>query len=271
MRQFKNTISGILLAGLLISVNPLSAGTQKTVLFDEGHGQKFLIDQNGTLDLSGLSALFKKEGLHVKASKGKITDEVLAGVDALVISGAFMPVTPPEIAAIIRFVEKGGRLCIMLHIGMPVANLLHKMNVSISNGVIHEQKNQIQDNELDYYVTELKPHELMGSVKRFSIFGGWALLNTKENAEIIAQTSEKAWVDLNGDNQLNKGDAVQSFGLVIAGKWGAGHFVVFGDDAIFQNKFLVEENALIGKNLARWLNKGERKNRRKGEALKVSH
>ncbi|MBW2217328.1 MAG: DUF4350 domain-containing protein [Deltaproteobacteria bacterium] len=270
MRQFKKTIFGIILAGLLISVNPLSAGTQKTVLFDEGHGQKFLIEQNGTLDLSGLSAIFKNEGLRVKASKGKITDEVLTGVDALVISGAFMPVTPPEIAAVIRFVEKGGRLCIMLHIGTPVADLLHKMNVSISNGVIREQKNQIKDNPLDYYVTELKPHALMRGVKRFSIFGGWALLNTKENAEIIAQTSEKAWVDLNGDNQLNKGDAVQSFGVVIAGKWGAGHFVVFGDDAIFQNKFLIEENALIGKNLARWL-KGEKKNRRKDEPLKASH
>ncbi|MBW1897757.1 MAG: hypothetical protein JRI61_01710, partial [Deltaproteobacteria bacterium] len=54
------------------------------------------------------------------------------------------------------------------------------------------------------------------------------------------------------------------------GKWGAGHFVVFGDDAIFQNKFLIEENALIGKNLARWL-KGEKKNRRKDEPLKASH
>jgi len=257
MRQFKKTIFGIILAGLLISVNPLSAETQKTALFDEGHGQKFLIGKNGTLDLSGLSAIFKKEGLRVKASKGKITDEILAGVDALVISGAFMPVTPPETAAVINFVEKGGRLCIMLHIGSPVADLLHKMNVSISNRVIREQKNQVKDNALDYYVTELKPHELMRGVKRFSIFGGWALLNTKKNAEIIAQTSEKAWVDLNGDNQLNKGDAVQSFGLVISCKWGAGHFVVFGDDAMFQNKFLIEENALIGKNLARWLAKGE--------------
>ena len=253
MKPFKKIIFGIHFAVLLISVSSLSLSAQRTVLFDEGHGQKFLVEQNGPLDLSELSNLFQNEGLRIKTSKGKITNEVLVGVDALVISGAFMPVTPPEIEAIIRFVEKGGRLCIMLHIGSPVANLLHRLNVSISNGVVHEQENQIHNKELDFYVTELKRHEIMRGVKRFKIFGGWALLNTEENSEIIAQTSAKAWVDLNRNNKLDKGDALQSFGLVIVGKWGVGQFVVFGDDAIFQNQFLTEENVLLGKNIARWL------------------
>lgn len=79
------------------------------------------------------------------------------------------------------------------------------------------------------------------------------MLNTGGNAEVIAHTSDTAWVDLNRDNTLNRGDAVQSFGLVIAGKWGRGDFAVFGDDAIFQNRFLIEGNSLLGKNLARWL------------------
>ena len=253
MKQFKIIIFGIHFAVFLISVSSLSLAGQRTVLFDEGHGQKFLVEQNGPLDLSELSNLFQKEGLRIKTSKGEITNEVLVGVDALVISGAFVPLTPPEIETIVRFVEKGGRLCVMLHIGSPVANLLHRLNVSISNGVVHEQENQIHNKELDFYVTELKRHEIMRGVKRFSIFGGWALLNTEENSEIIAQTGTKAWVDLNRNNKLDKGDALQSFGLVIVGKWGIGEFVVFGDDAIFQNRFLTEENALLGKNLARWL------------------
>lgn len=253
MKQFKIIIFGIHFAVFLISVSSLSLAGQRTVLFDEGHGQKFLVEQNGPLDLSELSNLFQKEGLRIKTSKGEITNEVLVGVDALVISGAFVPLAPPEIETIVRFVEKGGRLCVMLHIGSPVANLLHRLNVSISNGVVHEQENQIHNKELDFYVTELKRHEIMRGVKRFSIFGGWALLNTEENSEIIAQTGTKAWVDLNRNNKLDKGDALQSFGLVIVGKWGIGEFVVFGDDAIFQNRFLTEENALLGKNLARWL------------------
>jgi hypothetical protein len=261
MKRFKKIIFLIQPVVLMISLSSLSLAAQKTVLFDEGHGQKFLVEQNGPLDLSKLSNLFRKEGLRIKTSKGKITNEVLAGVDALVISGAFLPVTSPEIEAIIRFVEKGGRLCIMLHIGLPVADLLHRLNVSISNGVAHEQENQIHDKELDYYVTELKQHTMMRGIKRFRVFGGWALLNTEENSEIIAQTSANAWVDLNRNNKLDKGDALQSFGLVIVGNWGVGQFVVFGDDAIFQNQFLTEENALLGRNLARWLQEEKTKDR----------
>ena len=253
MKQLKKIIFGIHLVVLLITVNSLGLAAQKTVLFDESHGQKFLVEQNGPLDLSELSKLFQNEGLHIETNKGKITNEALAKVDALVISGAFLPVTPPEIEAIIRFVEKGGRLCIMLHIGSPVADLLHRLKVSISNGVVHEQENQIHNKELDFYVSELKPHEITRGVKRFSIFGGWALLNTEENSEIIVRTSTQAWIDLNRNHKLDKGDAMQSFGLVIAGRWGFGQFVVFGDDAIFQNQFLTKENALLGKNLATWL------------------
>lgn len=253
MKQLKKIIFGIYLAAILISVNPLSLAAQKTVLFDEGHGQKFLVEQKGPLDLSELSKLFQNQGLHIKTSKGKITNDILARVDALVISGAFLPFTSTEIETIIRFVEKGGRLCIMIHIGSPVADLLHRLNVSISNGVVHEQENQIHNKDLDFYVTKLALNEIMRGVKRFRIFGGWALLNTDKNSKIIAQTSAKAWVDLNRNDKLDKGDALQSFGLVIVGNWRAGQFVVFGDDAIFQNQFLTGENALLGKNLSRWL------------------
>ena len=253
MKQLKKIIFGIQLVVFLTTVNSIGIAAQKTVLFDESHGQRFLVEQKGPLDLSELSKIFQNEGLHIETNKGKITNEVLAKADALVISGAFLPVTPPEIEAIIRFVEKGGRLCIMLHIGSPVADLLHKLNVYISQGVVHEQNNQIHNNGLDFYVTELKPHEIMRGVKRFSVWGGWALLNTKENSEIIARTSTQAWIDLNRNHQLDKGDAMRSFGLVIAGKLGFGQFVVFGDDAMFQNQFLTKENVLLGRNLARWL------------------
>jgi hypothetical protein len=46
---------------------------------------------------------------------------------------------------------------------------------------------------------------------------------------------------------------MQAFGVVIAGRSGRGGFVIFGDDALFQNKFLVEGNAALAKNLAKWL------------------
>jgi len=41
--------------------------------------------------------------------------------------------------------------------------------------------------------------------------------------------------------------------VAVAGRSGKGRFVVFGDDAIFQNKFLTGDNLVLGRNLASWL------------------
>ena len=77
-------------------------------------------------------------------------------------------------------------------------------------------------------------------------------MNTASSSRIVASTSSKGWVDLNGDKKLSKGDVVQAFGVVAVGESGAGRFVVFGDDAIFQNRFLDESNRQLAINLARW-------------------
>lgn len=253
MKRFNGTIFITLFSLIVLFPVPLYAAGLKTVVFDEAHGQKFLIERKGPLDLSKLAAIFQSEGLRVKTNKDEITQDILSDIDALVISGAFHPFSPTEINDIIRFIERGGRLSVMLHIGFPLADLLHRMNVSISTGVLHEQENKIQGSDLNFYVREFKSQELLQGLDRFSIFGAWALLNTRENAEIIAWTSSKAWVDLNRNNKIDKNDAVQSFGVVILGNLKNGSFVVFGDDAVFQNRFFSEENVMLGRNLAQWL------------------
>src|SRR5574341_184111 len=178
MKRLKNSIAAMIAVWLLLPASFAGAASGKVVLFDEAHNQKFLVGQSGPLDLSGLAAVFQNEGLTVRASKGKITTEVLSKVDALVISGAFSPLAPDEITAITRFLENGGRLCVMLHIGPPVADLLHRLNVSISNGVIHEQQNRLGKDGLDFRTTRMKQHELTKGVTRFSVYGGWAVINT---------------------------------------------------------------------------------------------
>ena len=250
MSKNKKTVAKLVLLTLLLSLNSLFATNKKTVLFDENHDQFFLTGKTGELDLSSLSTLFEKEGWVIKTSKSEITDEVLTDVDALVISGAFKPITQPEIEAILRFVEKGGALSVMLHIGSPFDNLLHAMNVSVSSGTIHEQELMIGAHNIDFNVVNLKTHELTNNLKQFKVYGGWALFPNKENVQIVAQTSEKSWIDLNGDNHP---DMQQAFATILEGKIGLGHFVVFSDDAIFQNKFLKDSNYLLGKNLAKWL------------------
>jgi len=249
-------LATLLLAVFLFAGGRAHGARPVTVLFDEAHGQRFLAEKDGPLDLSALATLFRDEGLQVRTNGQPVTDHVLSGVDVLVISGPFAPYTPAEIDATTRFVSRGGRLCVMLHIGPPVAELLHRLNVSISNGVIRERENVINDDPLNFHVTRLTPHALTRNLDAFDVFGAWALLSTSENATVIAETGPNAWVDLNGDQKLSAGDAVQAFGVVVAGQLGKGRFAVFGDDAIFQNRFLTGGNLALGKNLVRWLREG---------------
>ena len=246
--------AGLILA-LWLSIGTTACNRDKptpTVLFDEAHGQRFVVEKDRPLDLSRLAAVFEKGGFLVKTNKEELSDQSLADVKALVISGPFSPLAPSEVDAVTRFLEQGGRVTVMLHIGPPLAELLHRLGVSISNGVIQEREQLIDDKPLDFRVVRLKPHPLTKDLKAFGVFGGWALLNTGNNTEIVAQTSPSAWIDLSGDRTLGEGDAVQSFGVIVTGQLGQGRFAIFGDDAIFQNQFLKDGNAVLARNLASW-------------------
>ena len=223
------------------------------LLFDQGHGQRFRIEETGSLHLSKLAALFVEDGVEVSSSTALLTDESLAQVQALVISGPFATLAPAEVASICRFVERGGRLAVMLHIGQPVAELLHRLDVDFTNYVLAEQENIIGTDPKNFQVKSFAPHDLTAGIDHFSLYGGWALMNTAGNASIVAQTSPKAWVDLDGDRKLSPKDVVQSFGVLVAGTYGQGRFAIFGDDAIFQNQFLDEANRKLARNLIQWL------------------
>jgi len=239
-----------------VIVTPVLAGP--IVLFDQGHGQRFFLDKSGPLDISSFAGVFRDAGYTIRTSEGALTDEVLAGADVLVVSGAFHPFTAADLNAVMTFLRGGGRLCVMLHVGAPVGTLLQHIGVDYSNGVIHETENVVEKNPLDFQITRLESHPLMKGVQRFNVYGTWALMNTSDDAKTIARTSPTSWIDLDGNDKQTKVDAVQSFGVIVAGQYGKGSFVVFGDDAIFQNKFLVGGNMHLAKNLAEWLKGGQK-------------
>jgi hypothetical protein len=195
----------------------------------------------------------ERQGFRTVIARGALTDETLSGVNALVLSGPFTPYTTEEVEAIVRFVDRGGRVAIMLHIGPPLAGLLERFGVSYSTRPVHVQDQVIDGDSRNFRVTRLAPHPLNGGLESFSMYGAWALLNRSDRAAIISRTGPDAWVDLNGDGRLSDGDAIQSFGVVVAGEYGRGGFVVFGDDAIFQNRFLDADNRRLAGNLIAWL------------------
>lgn len=250
--MLKSFLLSLCLLPLLISISGAeSAGP--LVLFDEGHGQAFLVGGERPLDLSLLGALFRGQGSQVRRHAGALTDADLVDVSALVVSGPFAAFSAEEIAVITRYVESGGALAVMLHIGPPLSGLLHALGVDFSNGVIREHDDFIAGEPLNFNVRQLQTHPLFAGLDYFALYGGWALMNIDERSNIIASTGPTAWVDLNNDKRTSAGDAMQAFGVAVAGSAGAGRFVVFADDAIFQNRFLNGNNQILATNLGRWL------------------
>jgi hypothetical protein len=240
-----------------VAVHLASAASPPVILVDEAHGEKFRIEAQGKLDLSELAAAFRHAGATVESSKQPLTDDRLAHVDALVVSGAFAPFTAAEIDAVTHFLDRGGRLAVMLHVPFPLTPLLRRLHVDFANGVVREREHVIGDNPMNFQVTAFGVHTLTRNVDSIAAFGVWALRNENGSAAIIARTSPNAWIDLNGNGSLDAGDAVQSFGVAVAGQLGRGQFVVLGDDAIFQNEFLTKGNAVLARNLACWLSRAD--------------
>lgn len=234
---------------LLLSVAVVSWGAGPLVMVDQGHGQRFLVEQEGELHLSRLAAILGEEGLRVETGREQLTDASLGKAAALVISGPFSPLAPKEVEAVVRFLERGGRVALMLHIGQPLAGLIHRVGGDFSNSVIHERQNVIDGNDITFHVRDMATHPLFGGVEQFGLFGGWAL----NGLTSLARTSPDAWVDLDGNRKLSDRDAKDRFTVVAEGTVGAGRILIFGDDAIFQNRYLDDSNTRLARNLAHWL------------------
>ena len=241
----------LLFAMILTGSLPLAAAAAPTVVFDQGHGQRFTVNDSGDLQLSKLADTLRNSKITITQTATPLSDDTLKGAAGLVISGAFKPLQPDEVAAVARFVQNGGRLAIMLHIAPPLDSLLTRLDVDYSNSVLHERKNII-DKDLNFRVTDLSANQLFSGIHSFSAYGVWAL-KPGASSSAIASTSPMAWVDLKGDNIFSEGDAVGAFAVVVMGTLGKGDFVVFGDDAIFQNRFLDENNRKLAVNLGTWL------------------
>lgn len=236
-----------------------SPANSAEILFDQGHGQVFTIDKTGELQLGKFADRLRSNGLKVDFTVNPLTPEVLNGVKALIISGAFKPLSGQEINAVNDFLENGGRLVVLLHIPHPVIPLLAKLKVASVNGVMREgDKSKLIEGEPLYFkVSSLIDHPITNGLKSFSIYGGWPLLPLDESVHTIASTGPLAWVDLNRDKILSGNDVVQEFGVLVSGSYGKGEFAIFADDAIFQNQFFRGENVKLADNLSKWLELGK--------------
>lgn len=249
--NFRTTLLTLGMTFFFSAVAAVAGESDVQILFDQGHNQRFLIEEKGVLHLSDFAEIARKRGALVTSTTKALDDAALKNVTALVISGPFASLQPEEIEAVVRFIERGGRLAAMLHIGPPLSALLARLDVYHSNGVLHERSNVI-DTDINFRITGLPGSPLFSGITHFSAYGCWAL-DPGKAVTPLAQSSTEAWVDLNGDKVLSQGDAVGAFAVAVSGNLGSGSFIVFGDDAIFQNRFLDEYNGRLADNLAGWL------------------
>lgn len=222
-------------------------------LFDQGHGERFRIDGYAPLDLSQLAAAFTGAGVSVRTGEEPFSEQALTGVDILVVSGPFKPLAAAEIDAVDRFLARGGRLLLTLHVAPTAAGLLERLGLAHSNGVIRDAAPVPGGTPVDFRVSRFAAHPVTAGLEGFNLYGCWALAVEPGKGIAIATTSPHAWVDLNRDKQLGQGDAVQAFAVAVAGERGPGRFVVFGDDTLFQNQFLTGDNRTLANNLVKWL------------------
>ncbi len=245
-------------AALMVLMAQGASATGPVVLFDQGHGQRFVIEKQGDLNLYGLAGAMKDAGLDVKSTDKPFSSATLAGVACVITSGGFAPFSAEEIDALGEFVKDGGGLAVMLHIGPTYETLLKKFNIGATPGVIHETENVIGVNSLDFYVKEFAAHPLFKDVGSFAVHGAWGVFGLTADQVLVAETSKSAWIDLNRNQKRDPaGEPLSSIGVVAAEKVGAGRVVAFGDDAIFQDRFLEGGNKKLAENLALWLSGGK--------------
>jgi len=245
----------LVLLWLVLPSGFLLADSTPRVLFDQGHGQVFTIEKKGPLHLGTFAEQFRLAGWQVAATGETLTAGVLADVDALVVSGAFTPFSPDELKLVEGFLKRGGRLAVMLHIPQPLTHLLGKLGVTYANGVLLEgdAARTIDGSPGDFNVSNFTGHPLTQGLGSLAVYGCWPLKPIRANAQTLASTSPTAWIDLNRDQQFSAGEPRQPFGVLVTGKVGLREYVIFGDDAIFQNRFLAGENEKIADNLRRWM------------------
>ncbi|WP_371374166.1 DUF4350 domain-containing protein [Thalassotalea aquiviva] len=239
----------VMIATVTTSMPVLAAN----ILFDQGHRQAFLYNDDKALGLSQFSDILARKGHKVSASHTPLTTELLQQVDALIISGPFKPFSQTEQNIIADFVGSGGKLLVMIHIPHTVGALLASLNIDVSNFPLHEIEHTIAQEDKNFRVKDLSEHWLFDNISSFNLYGGWALRAQGNPQASLAKTSAHAWLDINNNRLKDSADMSSSFAVIVHKKLHQGDILVFADDAIFQNRFLTANNKQMAQNIAAWL------------------
>jgi len=223
------TISVILFFLAVVGMVP---GGDSTVLFTHNHGEGYDIwgrDLTGFLEFS---RLLEDEGFTILSlNRGSIDDEVLKGVDVVVISYPEEQFSEEEMDALKGYVEKGGSLVVFG--GVDALNqtnpLIGIFGLEISNGII-----VVNDSvEFSLDVPGDAPHPIFAHVRTYQ------QINTPSVRVLEGPAEVFGYPDMGGKE-----------GLFAIKEVGKGKVLVTGDADFLNNIFLHNyDNAQLGVNI----------------------
>lgn len=234
---------------LSVSGNAVSA----QVYFDTSHRVIFHPTSDEHLGLKRFVSFFSEHGDYVEIGDYPLTILDTGAIDVLIIPGAMVPYSKEEIALIVKYVNNGGKLLVLLHIAPPLARLTERFGIILSSAVISENENLIEGQSQDFYVRDMVAHEITKGVSEIALYGSWGLL-AEGAGKVIASTSNNAYADFNRNRRFDYGEPKARMGVVAVADYGEGKVVVVADDAPLANAFLdVADNRKLAENIVAWL------------------
>ena len=228
-----------------------SQDTQKAY-FDMGHHEIFSPNNGDPSSYTELYYKLQEQGFDVEVVVDPLTSEVLSDADILVIGGPMIEFSTQEIDDIRDFVRGGGNLLLLVHIFPPVVDLIDDFGIACSTYIVHDVENQINISPRDFYSLDIENHPITEGVEEIAVFGSWSLASV-EPANVVAWSSDRAWLDTNANQVFDVDFEVQGrLGVVAVSEYGSGKVVVL-DDAVFTDGFVVVgDNRVLRDNIISW-------------------
>ncbi len=199
------------------------------VLFAQNHNEIYDLEGEDLLSLQRFASLLRDQGVSVLSLKrGEIDEEVLGGVNVLVLSFPQSNLTSGEMAAITGYVERGGGLLVL---GGQVSReylnpLLRKFGIEMGYDVLQ------RDGSLDILLPA-GSHDIFQFVREFEYYHAPAV-----------RVADRGWIvyksPMFGDD----------WAIFAYREYGKGRVFVSGD-ADFVNDFFLDahDNAQLGYNI----------------------
>ncbi|NOZ59185.1 MAG: DUF4350 domain-containing protein [Euryarchaeota archaeon] len=230
----------LLLPGCLQEEKPL-------LLVDYAHGEVFPPLDPRELGYSKLDEIFREAGYQVRVISEPLTEKELRRARVYLLAGPMSELSEEERAAVRGFVERGGRVVVLVHIASPLRGFLAEYNITLG-WVLAEEVNTL-GRPHDFVVRDVEGTGILKGVDSLSFHGAFSVRAPGR----YALTSPNAWEDLNLNGVRDEGEPRGKFALIGIAKYGKGYVLVIGDDATLANRFIGEEDNLkLARNIAEW-------------------